>query len=134
MPAWEDHAMKVKHARRHPMRVIIRPLAEPEREIDMTHRLVAAIAEELWRLYAGNAKLNWLEAERHLARIIGHARDEAPWTVVLPFAPAAPARAAEQAKPCTGGPASRVREPRRLSRARIEPLALGRERRPSVAV
>ncbi len=52
------------------MRIIIHPLIEPEREIDVTHRLIAAIAEELWRLYGGNDHLNWIEAERHLRRIV----------------------------------------------------------------
>lgn len=56
------------------MRIIIRPTLEPQREVDVTTRLTAAIAEELWRLYGGNDKLNWLEAERHLQRIVGEAR------------------------------------------------------------
>lgn len=53
------------------MRIIIHPLTEPEREIDVTHRLIAAIAEELWRHGGGNDHLNWIEAERHLRRIVG---------------------------------------------------------------
>lgn len=56
------------------MKVTITPVAEPEREIDVTNRLVAAIAEEIWRMCGGNEALNWLEAERHLARIVGEAR------------------------------------------------------------
>ncbi len=56
------------------MRVLVRPLAEPQREVDVTDRLVSAIAEELWRRYGGNAALNWLEAERHLERILAHAQ------------------------------------------------------------
>ncbi len=51
------------------MRITIRPILDPRREVDLTHRLTAAIAEELWMLYGGNSQLNWLEAERHLARI-----------------------------------------------------------------
>jgi hypothetical protein len=70
------------------MRIIVRPLSDPHREVDVTERLVAAIAEELWRLYGGNDRLNWLEAERHLARIVGEARTEAAETAVL----VAPAR------------------------------------------
>lgn len=65
------------------MRIIVRPLSDPQREIDLTDRLIAAIAEELWRLYGGNDRLNWLEAERHLAAIVGQARADAPETAVL---------------------------------------------------
>lgn len=48
------------------MRLVIHPLSDPQREVDVTRRLVAAIAAELWRLYGGNEKLNWIEAEGHL--------------------------------------------------------------------
>jgi hypothetical protein len=48
------------------MRLVIRPVQEAHRELDITHRLVSAIAEELWRRYGGNEQLNWIEAERHL--------------------------------------------------------------------
>jgi hypothetical protein len=58
------------------MRITVHPLMEPKREIDLTYRLIAAIAEELWRRYGGNAQLNWLEAEEHLRRIIGEVRAE----------------------------------------------------------
>ena len=56
------------------MRITVRPVVDPCREVDLTNRLVAAIAEELWLLYGGNDKLNWFEAERHLERIVGEAR------------------------------------------------------------
>jgi len=67
------------------MRLVIRPVMDPQREIDLTHRLTAAIAEELWRLFGGNEQLNWVEAEMHLQRLVaevrleahGQARDEA---------------------------------------------------------
>jgi hypothetical protein len=59
------------------MRILVRPVIDPQREIDMTHRLIAAIAEELWRLYRGNEQLNWLEAELHLQRIVGGVRTQA---------------------------------------------------------
>lgn len=65
------------------MRIIIRPVADRQREIDLTQRLIATIAEELWRLYGGNEQLNWLEAEMHLKRIIGEARAEAEVMDVL---------------------------------------------------
>jgi hypothetical protein len=52
-------------------------MLEPEQERDVTDRLVAAIAEELWRLYGGNEQLNWVEAEAHLRRILDGARHAA---------------------------------------------------------
>lgn len=75
------------------MKIIVRPILDPQREIDLTHRLVAAIAEELWRLFGGNEKLNWIEAEWHLQRIVAQARAEARETAVVraPLAPAADA-------------------------------------------
>lgn len=57
------------------MRLVIRPIQDKHRELDVTHRLVSAIAEELWRLYGGNETLNWIEAELHLQRIVGEARE-----------------------------------------------------------
>lgn len=59
------------------MRIVIRPVMEPQHEIDISQRLVAAIAEELWCLYGGNDHLNWLEAETHLRQIVGETRTEA---------------------------------------------------------
>jgi hypothetical protein len=80
------------------MQVIIRPVANPEREIDLTERLVSAIAEELWRLYGGNEQLNWLEAERHLTQIVGHAKRKARRTRAHePRAGRVPARPAKRA-------------------------------------
>ncbi len=73
------------------MRLTIRPLAEPRRELDLTHRLVAVIAEELWKRYGGNDTLNWLEAERHLQRLLagrGARADPAPFIGVLDVAKA----------------------------------------------
>lgn len=59
------------------MKLVIRPIQDPQRELDLTHRLVSAIAEELWKLYGGNEQLNWVEAELHLQRIVGEAGAEA---------------------------------------------------------
>jgi hypothetical protein len=56
------------------MKIFVRPILDPKREIDLTHRLVSAIAEELWQLFGGNETLNWIEAEWHLQRIIAQAR------------------------------------------------------------
>lgn len=52
------------------MRITIRPMVDPLQQIDVTKLLIAAIAEELWRRYGGNAELNWLEAQRHLYGLI----------------------------------------------------------------
>ncbi len=59
------------------MKLVIRPIQDPHRELDVTHRLVSAIAAELWRLYGGNEELNWLEAELHLGRMVAEARADA---------------------------------------------------------
>ena len=58
------------------MRLVIRPVQDPQREIDLTHRLTAAIAEELWSLYGGNEQLNWVEAELHLQRLVESVRGQ----------------------------------------------------------
>jgi hypothetical protein len=51
------------------MRITIRPAANPERELDVTHALIAAVAHQLWEHGAGNHVVNWLEAERFVARL-----------------------------------------------------------------
>ncbi|TVR99824.1 MAG: hypothetical protein EA423_12085 [Phycisphaerales bacterium] len=53
------------------MRFVIRPTADPKNDVDLTERLTAAIAEEIWLRYGGNERLNWLEAELHLQSILG---------------------------------------------------------------
>lgn len=58
------------------MRLVIRPVQDPQREIDLAHRLTAAIAEELWLLYGGNEHLNWVEAELHLRRLVESVRGQ----------------------------------------------------------
>lgn len=74
------------------MRIIVRPIVDPQSEIDVTRRLVSVIAEELWRIYGGNEQLNWIEAERHLERMVDEARAEpAVSTAVAGPAPARPA-------------------------------------------
>jgi hypothetical protein len=50
------------------MRIAVRPLLDPQSELDVTRCVVAAIAQELWRRYGGNDRLNWLEAELHVQR------------------------------------------------------------------
>ncbi len=71
------------------MKLVIPPVHDQHREHDVTRRLVSAIAEELWRLYGGNDHFNWVEAERHLQRIVGQARAEARETEEDPSAAAA---------------------------------------------
>lgn len=100
------------------MRVIVRPAAEPQREIDLTRRLVSAIAEELWRRYGGNDVLNWAEAERHLAQIVGEARAKAPTTAVI-TARSAPISAAPDGVPAADGPLACPGCPRRRASARL---------------
>lgn len=78
------------------MRIIICPVVDRQREIDLTQRLIAAIAEELWRLYGGNEQLNWLEAEMHLKRIVGEERADAGVTEVLLVEPPVTGAVAEE--------------------------------------
>lgn len=93
------------------MKIIVRPILDPQREIDLTHRLVAAIAEELWRLFGGNETLNWIEAEWHLQRIVAQARVDASETVVVQVAPST----ADGATSRKAQPVRRMRETARLS-------------------
>lgn len=48
------------------MRIVIHPLASPDRELDVTAGLVRAIADVLTEVEGSNPALNELEAERHL--------------------------------------------------------------------
>lgn len=52
------------------MKITIRPVVDPGRELDVTHRLVAAVAEALWMEFGGNQVLNWMEAETQLEKIV----------------------------------------------------------------
>jgi hypothetical protein len=67
------------------MRIVIRPSMAPQREMDVTRAVVAAVAHELWRQFGGNEVVNWLEAERQVARALsgdrsppGRAAEPAP--------------------------------------------------------
>ncbi|GMV26046.1 MAG: hypothetical protein AMXMBFR58_20770 [Phycisphaerae bacterium] len=53
------------------MKITIRPSADPCREVDLTQRLIEAIAQELRNQFGGDDALNLSEAERHLERIVG---------------------------------------------------------------
>lgn len=48
------------------MRVTIRPLLDPQRELDVTDVVVRAIATRIAEEFGGNDQLNRLEAERQL--------------------------------------------------------------------
>ena len=48
------------------MRVTIRPLLDPQRELDVTDVVVRAIATRIAEEFGGNEQLNRLEAERQL--------------------------------------------------------------------
>jgi hypothetical protein len=52
------------------MRITIRPMLAPERELDVTEPLVRAIAGRMADEVGGNEQLNLLEAEVHLRRIL----------------------------------------------------------------
>jgi len=71
-------ALKITIAstKRPTMRLVSRPIQDSQREIDVAHRLTAAIAEELWRLFGGNEQLNWVEAELHLKRLVESLRGQ----------------------------------------------------------
>jgi hypothetical protein len=104
------------------MKIIVRPILDPQREIDLTQRLVAAIAEELWRLFGGNDTLNWIEAEWHLQRIVAQARVEARETAVVRVAPSAPDRA-------INGRTQRARREREAARLSEKPRPRNAARR-----
>ena len=48
------------------MKIVIHPILDPTREIDVTTRVVAAVAQELSQTYGGSEAVNWLEAEQHV--------------------------------------------------------------------
>lgn len=52
------------------MKLVIHPDLDPSRQFDVTGVVVGAIAQELWRMGGTNAVVNWLEAERHVDRMI----------------------------------------------------------------
>ena len=62
------------------MKIIIHPILEPNREIDVTTRLVAAVAQELSQTYGGSEAVNWLEAEQHVQALFPPQADSQPPT------------------------------------------------------
>lgn len=59
------------------MRITIRPMLAPDRELDVTEHLVQAIAGRMSAELGGNDQLNLLEAQMHLGRILGLAAPDA---------------------------------------------------------
>lgn len=105
------------------MQLVIHPIQDPERELDLTHRLVSAIADELWKLYGGNDHLNWIEAELHLQRLVGEARAVARETQLAKVAPSrAPATGTETHSEPLGRPdRGEQLEPSRSTQRRAQP-------------
>ena len=56
------------------MRIVIEPMQDRSRPIDLTQPLVDAIARELERRCGGNAILNRLEATAQLEHVLRHGR------------------------------------------------------------
>lgn len=56
------------------MRLTIRPMLAPDRELDVTEPVVRAIAGRMAAELGGNEQLNLLEAEMHLRRMLGPPR------------------------------------------------------------
>lgn len=59
------------------MRIVIHPLASPDRELDVTAGLVRAIADVLTEVEGTNRALNELEAERQLWTILRRGSEHA---------------------------------------------------------
>jgi len=75
------------------MRIVIRPSTAPDRELDITHALVAAVAAELWKASGGNDVVNWMEAERQVAHLFAAQQQELPGRAAEPARPKTPGRA-----------------------------------------
>lgn len=52
------------------MRLVIRPISDPSNAVDVTDRVVRAIAEELQNVVGGNHVLNAIEAERAVQSLL----------------------------------------------------------------
>ena len=51
------------------MPISVRPSMSPDRELELTAVLTAAVAHELWKHCGGNEVVNWLEAELFVASL-----------------------------------------------------------------
>ena len=67
------------------MRITIRPMLAPDRELDVTDSVVRAIAGSMATELGGNEQLNMLEAEFHLESLLG-VRDPAGAPEAVPGA------------------------------------------------
>jgi hypothetical protein len=95
-----------------PFSVMLESGAPSGEHVDVTHRLVAAVAHSLWEARGGDALANWLDAENVVTRLlVGRAEPAksatapAATTAVAP-APAAPKKAgvpAPEPKPTKTG-------------------------------
>lgn len=52
------------------MRILIKPVLDPDNAIDITERVIGVIADELGQRYGGPETLNRLGAERDLERAL----------------------------------------------------------------
>jgi hypothetical protein len=73
------------------MAIAIRPVMERQREFEITHRLVAAIAKDLRRLCGTNRGFQWRKVERRLQQIVSETRRQPDWTADLSAPPRPPA-------------------------------------------
>jgi hypothetical protein len=69
------------------MPVTISPSNAPDRELDITGALVAAVAAELWRNFGGNDVLNWMEAERFVQSLMVKAPPPVPPSAAIESRP-----------------------------------------------
>lgn len=97
------------------MRLVIRPMMDPRNEIDVTHQLVKAVAEELWRRYGGNDVLNWMEAQWHIEALFerGSPVRVLPLADVTPALPSRPDPGTSHAGARRAGRAGETRSARR---------------------
>lgn len=51
-------------------RLMVRPIADPGKTIDVSEALTKAVAHRLWEHHGGNDALNWLEAERLVQELL----------------------------------------------------------------
>lgn len=100
------------------MQLVIRPMLDPRNEIDVTHELVKAVAEELWRRYGGNDVLNWMEAQWHIEALF----ERGSPVRVLPLAEQTPA---VPSRPDPGTNYTGARRAGRAGKARSAPRRAG---------
>lgn len=94
--------------------LLIRPSNAPDRTIDLTKAITAAVAHELWCQTGGNEVVNWIEAERFVRGLVERGARSLPGRDVHEDAEPKPARAAGSSRRSEGlvpaGIRHRVRE------------------------